>query len=131
MDTQGGEVAGGDGGCAAVGDEGSEGSTIGCTLAIEGCVDEGGAAANDEGGEGLTMGCATAVDCVAGGAMVGRVMSFRFVFFGSLAVVAAVSLNIRVAASSTRATLASLNFFLQSKHVRRGFIVPFLMFSRK
>ena len=99
-------------------------------------------AAAEDGGGGTMMGCKTGFEEVeAGGKTVlsdiflavarASLSLLRSAFFGNLAVVAAVKLNFGVAASSSRATLASLYFFLQSKHVRRGFIVPFLMFSRK
>ncbi len=79
--------------------------------------DDDGIAADDDGGGG----CATAE----------RLMLFFFAFFAGLVAAAEVLVVSKAATSYLRASLVSLYFFLQSKHVRRGFIVPFLMFSRK
>jgi len=86
--------------------------------------DDDGIAADDDGGGG----CATAE----------RLMLFFFAFFAGLVaaaevlvVAAEVLIASKAAASFLRASLASLYFFLQQKHVRRGFIVPFLTCSHK
>ena len=141
------EVAGGDCGGAAVGDEGSKevvededddatadgGGCEGCETTEEkdgelklfihpriGRIadsDDGGAAADDDGGEGRVT--------------VELLMLFFFAFFAGLVAAAEVLVASKAAASFLRASLASLYFFLQSKHVRRGFIVPFLTCSHK
>ena len=51
-------------------------------------------------------------------------MLLFFAFFGNLVATALILF-------ASLAILASLYFFLQSKHVRRGDIVPFSMFTRK
>ena len=89
--------------------------------------EDDGAAADDDGGEG----CAT----------VEPLKLDFFAFFASLvaaaevftfeAAAATVFFASEAAASVLRAALASLYLCLQSKHVRRGFIVPFLICSDK
>ena len=149
------EVAGGDCGGAAVGDEGSKevaedddddatadeddgatadgGGREGCETTDEkdgglkllihpriGRIadsDDDGVAEDDDGGEGR--------------ATVELLMLFFFAFFAGLVAAAEVLIASKAAASFLRASLASLYFFLQSKHVRRGFIVPFLTCSHK
>ncbi len=89
-----------------------------CGDASEGCtteVAEGFAEAAEEAAEG----CAAVF------------MFFLATFLSSVVAAAEVSFVVEAAAASLRAYLVSLDIFLQSKHVRRGFMVPFLMFSRK
>ena len=67
-------------------------------------------------------------------AAMGLLMLLFFVFFGCLVAIALILVTFEAASECLVASLAifeSLCFFLQSKHVRRGEIVPFLMFSRR
>ena len=75
-------------------------------------------------------------DATVGGGLlsVGLLILLFFTFFGSLVATALILVTFGAAAGflvASLAILASLDFLLQSKHVRRGDIVPFLMFSRK
>ena len=91
-----------------------------CGDASEGCtteVAEGFAEAAEEAAEGY--------------AAVEPFMFFLATFLSSVVAAAEVSFVVEAAAASLRAYLASLDIFLHSKHVRRGFMVPFLIFSRK
>jgi hypothetical protein len=100
---------------------------------MENTVGDDSGTVDDDGGEGWTTAVAEGVieaaeDVVEGGATVEPFMLATFL----LCVVAAAKVSFVVeAAASLRAYLASLDIFLQSKHVRRGFMVPFLIFSRK
>ena len=97
-----------------------------------------------DGGAG--EGCATVAeegwavaseDVVEGGTAVVPFTSclmFLLVFLADPVAAVAVLFEFGAAAAMLVAflvSLASLYFFLHSKHVRRGFIVPFLMFSLK
>ena len=68
-------------------------------------------------------------------AAMGLLMLLFFVFFGCLVATALILVTFEAATEflcASLAILASLCFFLQSKHVRgRGDIVPFSMFSRR
>ena len=72
--------------------------------------------------------------CLTFCAAVGLFILLFFTFFGSLVATALNLVTFGAAAEFLCASLAileSLCFFLQSKHVRRGDIVPFSMFSRR
>ena len=62
---------------------------------------------------------------------VGLLILLFFTFFGSLVATATVFLASEAAASALRASLASLYFILQKKHVSRGFIVPSFIRSHR
>ena len=95
-------------------------------------------AADDGAGDGARVGCSTAVEIVAEGCATVEPFVFFFATFCA-SLVAAVGLSLtagadvsfEAAASFLRVSLASLYFFLQSKHVRRGRIVPFLICSHR
>ncbi len=102
----------------------------GCRVTLKG--------ADDGGGEGTTVGCTTAVESVAEGCATSEPLVFFLATFCA-SLVAAVGLRLtagadvsfEAAASYLRVSLASLYFFLQSKHVKRGRIVPILICSHR
>lgn len=92
----------------------------------------------DDDGEGTMVGCTVVVEDVAEDCLtVDPLMFFLATLLAGL--VAAVCLCVaaatvgtfEAAASALRASRASLCLCLQLKHVRRGFIVPFLICSCK